>query len=121
MVARRADGRDVPECCINCGGEIPVTGSKFFALQLAAPRRGEDAMIAATTAAAGRTGCAADHHAHLAGEGETAIARRAGPWRRAGDVLRRRGPGSGSGLAEETDRRDVPGAQIVQSIIEQGV
>ena len=121
MVARRADGTDVPECCVNCGGEIPVTGSKFFALQLAAPRRGEDAMIAATTAAAGRTGGAADQHTHLAGEGETVIARRAGRWRMAGDARRWRAPVSGSGLAEETDRRDVLGAQIVQSIIEKGV
>ena len=78
-------------------------------------------MTATTTEAARRIGRSADPHGHLVGEEKTAIAGRAGPWKMAGDVRRWRAPVSGSGLAEETDRRDVPSARIVQSIIEQGV
>ena len=78
-------------------------------------------MIAMTTEAARRIGCSADPRGHLAGEGKTAIARRAGPWRMAGDVRPRQVPVSGPGLAEHPDRRDVLTAWIVQSVIEQGV
>ena len=78
-------------------------------------------MIVATTAAARRIGCSADPRGHLVGEENTAIAGRVGPWRMAGDVRPRQAPVSGPGLAEHPDRRDVPTARIVRSVIEQGV
>ena len=78
-------------------------------------------MIAITTEAVRGIGCSADPRGHRVGEEKTAIAGRAGPWRMAGDVGWRRGPRSGSGLAEHPDRRDVLGARIVRSVIEQGV
>ena len=78
-------------------------------------------MIAVTTQAAKRIGCSADHHAHLVGEEKIAIAGRVGPWRMVGDARPRQVPVSGPGLAEHPDRRDVPTARIVRSVIEQGV
>ena len=76
-----------------------------------------------TTEATRRIGCSADPRGHLAGEEKTAIAGRAGPWRMAGDVRPRQAPvsGPGLGLAEHPDRREVPTARIVRSVIEQGV
>ena len=57
----------------------------------------------------------------LVREGKIANAGRPGAPRIALGSLRRKATGSGSGLAKEPDRREVPIAQIVQSVIERGV
>ena len=49
MEAWRAEGRHGPESSVNYGGEILATVSKMFAVEFAASRREEDAVISTRT------------------------------------------------------------------------
>ena len=121
MEVRRGDGRDGPGSCVNHRGEIPAAASKMSAPELAAPRREEDAMMSTRTETARKIGSSADHRGHPAGEGKTACGGRPGARRLAVDDCLRQLPASGSGPAEEPDRRGGSIAQVVQCVIEQGV
>ena len=78
-------------------------------------------MMSTKTEAARRIGCTADHRGHLMGERKIVNAHRADAWRVAGDGRLRQTLVSGSDLPEEPDRREASIAQIVRSVIEQGV
>lgn len=78
-------------------------------------------MISIRTEAARRIGCSADPRRHLMGEGKIANARRPGVLTIAGTGCPRQTLVSGSDLPEEPDRREASIAQIVRSVIEQGV
>ena len=91
-----------------------------FALELAAPRRDEDAMIPTRTEAAKKTGCSADDRGHLVGRVRIADAYRPGALGIPGGSSPREALVPGPGLAGKPDRRELSTARIVRSVIDRG-
>ena len=102
------------------GGETPAVAIESCAAQLEEALRENDEATLTLTDAARESGYSTDHLGRLVREGKIPNAGRPGAPRIARRHLPRKTCAATSRLASQPLRRDVPTAQIVQSVIDRG-
>ena len=103
------------------GGETPAVAMESSAAQLEEALHDNDEATLTLTGATGENGCSADHLGRLVRQGKIATnAGRPGAPRIARRHLLRKTGAAAPRLASYPARRELPTAQIVQSIIDRG-